>query len=150
MKIKNKITLFRNAELEIISEATGLTENEICERVINNLDDLNILHCLSDCGKLALAIIEEAGEISKEGFINLCFPDIKGKAYALINRSFDGVMLWGLDDDCPRCGNEMKGEITGADGIEWEDSECTVCGFETTQETDWDSMPGGKDYCVTY
>lgn len=48
---------------------------------------------------------------------------------------------------CQECGSDMEIHDSGMyKKFRWYAYRCPVCGYETSDEPDWDSMKGGHDY----
>ena len=51
-----------------------------------------------------------------------------------------------MEDECTMCGGETEIIDSGSyNGSVWNHYRCTECGYEESEEPDWDSMPGGHD-----
>jgi hypothetical protein len=72
-----------------------------------------------------------------------------GKSNQFIQDAFRKLTIWGIHDDCPNCGCEMdiKDECN-IGRYHWQERTCTNfwCEKVVSNEPDWDSVRGGKDY----
>ena len=52
-----------------------------------------------------------------------------------------------LPDECPECGEELYLFDWGRfRGLDWHSIKCKNCEWDYSNEPDYDSMPGGRDY----
>jgi hypothetical protein len=111
MKEIKHITLKGNPALQDLSDFLEITPNEIRERIITTL--LNhgfITDKIMYCGSSLRSILEQHHE-TIENFSKYCFRASYDKLLVIL----EGIIIWGLEHDCPICG--CKTYIEGKEKI---------------------------------
>ena len=89
---------------------------------------------------------EQIKNISDHYMVRAATDEIVGsKARYYVDVINTQVLISSLGD-CPQCGCELEQEEQGQGRFVWMDTECSNCDYASSDEPDWDTMPGGYAY----
>jgi len=139
-----KATIKQNDGLRMLSSITKITTSDLEHRIISKMEEEQLLSGnMEDCGHSVLEVIAQSGYDAQDA-INILFPEFYKNEEII--QILDSIIVWGNggDIECPECGCEMIVENESS----WINCKCenSDCGHATTNEPDWDTMKGGKDY----
>lgn len=146
----DNIVLQENDSLIELSKASGLTTADITERVIYAMDEVFGLigNQKEDCGKS----VKQAADYHGVSVRDIA-PEVFRRTNVFITDEIisfiEGLVFWGnAEKPCPECGCELNYEGDSADGYSWVNIDCSnsACDYATSDEPDWDTMPGGHNY----
>lgn len=103
-----EIRILHNDAYSATAKATGLAYDVIERRIFNRMIAENILYGYDDkeaAGKSVSDIFIGNGYTVEE-MINILFNDCRNVSE--VPEFLNGVMFWGVDNDCPNCGCEVK------------------------------------------
>lgn len=144
--MENKKIQIKNDDVfHVLSIATGKTYQVLENLIFTSLMNEGVMDGdVQDAGLNLMFVAEQSG-YSIEDIMEIVFPDLLGNTE--VSEMLMAVTFWGLEENgCPDCGCEVETTEDGSDGVTWLEFECTNCEYKSTDEPDWDCLPGGKDY----
>ena len=149
-----ELTIKYNEALVVLATTTGMTIKDLESHILKTfIDNEWIINGVDDCG-WSIQYVIGVNELDTNKVIKALFPeepfhpeDSEMIMNTEIPELLKSIFFWGDEtvDPCPDCGCEVERESDSTDGISWENVECSNCDYSTSDEPDWDSMPGGRD-----
>lgn len=135
------IQIKKNDALTVIASSVKLSIKETEQRILSFLKNHNEYISTEACG-YSITDLSETEEFELKDMMNTCFIVLPENTE--VEELLEGVFVWGLGS-CPECGCGIHSELQEGDGFKWYDKSCLNCDYATSDEPDWDSMPGGYD-----
>lgn len=135
----------QNDSFFAIRKSLETTSFEVQKSLIKAIDYFEI-EIESEYLGSALSEILENNEIEIIDFVNKNFPSLSNNNEFL--QIIPSLIIWGdgSENPCDNCGSELDIEPQQSGKYKWNDYECPICHERTSNEPDWDSLPGGHDY----
>lgn len=143
-----EISLKRNEALSVLATSTGIQIDELEEAIILRLrDSFWIIGGYEDCGLSLQEVANNNGQ-DVSGLIALILPTQRKNTE--IPELMHSIFIWGesSENECENCGCEVEEDIQRDGKHTWSAFECSNpnCNNQWSNEPDWDTMKGGKDY----
>ena len=130
---------------------SGKTEKDLEEHILESMKEhLYLDNSFEDCGKTIEDLIIEFDEYSIEDVVEILFPDETENDQ--LKEVLKSILFLGdgSTNPCDQCGCEMEVQDESQGKYSWQNHNCEnpYCDNGSTNEPDWDSMPGGHDYNI--